>query len=62
LSGLLDDVQAHWQAGGRDDWLLWARANQEYGEEKSDDVVDMLERDADELIGFTLITGRKRPA
>jgi SAM-dependent methyltransferase len=60
LSGLLDDVQARWQAGGRDDWLLWARANQEH--EETDVVVDMLERDTDEQIGFTLVTARKRPA
>jgi len=60
LSGLLDNVHARWQTGGRDDWLLWARANREYRGETSDVVVDMLEEDVDEQVGFTLITARKR--
>lgn len=60
LSGLLDNVQARWQLGGRDDWLLWARAHREYWGETSDVVVDMLEKDVDEQVGFTLISARKR--
>jgi ubiquinone/menaquinone biosynthesis C-methylase UbiE len=59
MSGLLEDVQARWQAGGRDDWLLWARAGREHKGEASDVIVDMLEKDVDEQIGFTLISARK---
>jgi ubiquinone/menaquinone biosynthesis C-methylase UbiE len=60
LSELLEDVHARWQEGGRDDWLLWQRADRDYKGEDSDVIVDMLERDVDELIGFTLISARKR--
>jgi SAM-dependent methyltransferase len=60
LSDLLDDVHARWQEGGRDDWLLWQRANRDHKGEDSDVVVEMLESDVDELIGFTLISARKR--
>jgi ubiquinone/menaquinone biosynthesis C-methylase UbiE len=60
MSGLLEDVRARWQEGGRDDWLLWARAGREHTGEGSDAVVDMLEKDVDEQIGFTLISARKR--
>lgn len=60
LNGSLDHVQARWQVGGRDDWLLWARAHRRYRGEGSDPVVDMLEKDVDEQIGFTLVCARKR--
>jgi SAM-dependent methyltransferase len=60
LSELLEDVHARWQEGGREDWLLWQRANRDNDGEHSDLIVDMLERDVDELLGFTLITARKR--
>jgi SAM-dependent methyltransferase len=62
LSELLEDVHARWQEGGRDDWLLWARANHDHKGEDSDVIVDMLERDVDERIGFTLISARKSGA
>jgi cyclopropane fatty-acyl-phospholipid synthase-like methyltransferase len=62
LGGLLEDVQARWQTGGRDDWLAWARAGCEARGESSDAVVEMLEQDSDEQIGFTLISARKRAA
>jgi cyclopropane fatty-acyl-phospholipid synthase-like methyltransferase len=60
LSELLEDVHARWQEGGREDWLLWERATREYKGEDPGVIVDMLERDVDELIGFTLISARKR--
>jgi SAM-dependent methyltransferase len=60
LSGLLEGVHARWQEGGRDDWLLWARATSARKTEHSDVIVDMLERDVDEQVGFTLISARKR--
>jgi cyclopropane fatty-acyl-phospholipid synthase-like methyltransferase len=60
LSGLLEDVQAGWQVGGRDDWLAWARAGCEAKRASSDAVVEMLEQDTDERVGFTLISARKR--
>jgi ubiquinone/menaquinone biosynthesis C-methylase UbiE len=60
LSGLLEDVHARWQEGGRDNWLWWQRASGIYKGEDPDVVIDILERDVDELLGFTLIWGRKR--
>lgn len=60
LSGLIEDVQARWQVGGRENWLVWARAGCEFRGESSNAVLEMLERDTDEQIGFTLISGRKR--
>jgi hypothetical protein len=60
LSGLLEDVQARWQVGGRDDWLTWARAGCEAERAGSDAVVEMLQQDTDERVGFTLISARKR--
>jgi hypothetical protein len=46
--------------GGRDDWLAWARAGCEAERAGSDAVVEMLEQDTDERVGFTLISARKR--
>jgi SAM-dependent methyltransferase len=61
LSGLVEDVRARWQVGGRDDWLLWARAHGDTsGPEGLDPVITMLESDVDEEIGFTLASARKR--
>jgi SAM-dependent methyltransferase len=60
LSDLLDDVQAAWQVGGRDDWIAWARAGCEARGERSDAVLEMLERDTGEEIGFALVSARKR--
>ena len=60
LSGLLEGVHARWQEGGRRDWLLWQRANRDHKGEHPDVVLGMLERDHDELIGFTLMSARKR--
>lgn len=54
LSGLLEDVRARWQDGGRDDWLRWARARGDDG------VVRMLAADTTEQLGFTLISGQLR--
>jgi ubiquinone/menaquinone biosynthesis C-methylase UbiE len=61
LSEQLEDVHSRWQEGGRDDWLLWQRANLAYkGGDEDSEVIDILEQDVDELLGFTLISGRKR--
>jgi len=60
LSELLEDVHARWQEGGGEDWLLWTRATRAYEGGAPDRIVSMLERDVDELLGFTLITARKR--
>jgi ubiquinone/menaquinone biosynthesis C-methylase UbiE len=60
MSGLVEDVRARWQEGGRDNWLCWQRANRVCEGEDPDVVIDILERDVDELLGFTLISARKR--
>lgn len=60
LSGLLEDIRARWQIGGRDDWLLWARAGGEQnGPVGSESVIHMLEQDTEEQLGFTLISATK---
>ncbi|GAA4421256.1 hypothetical protein GCM10023169_13930 [Georgenia halophila] len=60
LSGLLTPVEARWQEGGRDDWLTWSRACRDRrGATGTDPVVEMLEADAEERLGFALVTGRK---
>ncbi len=61
LSGLVDNIQAQWQTGGRDDWLLWARAVREAGgNARSDAVIAMLEADTDEQLGFALVSAHKQ--
>lgn len=61
LSGLVDDVSARWQEGGRDDWLAWERARCAFAGDQADGPVpSMLEADTDEQIGFALVTARKR--
>src|SRR5581483_11276728 len=60
LSGLVDDIRARWQEGGRDSWLLWERALAAARGESSNATIELLERDRDEQLGFTLISARKR--
>jgi cyclopropane fatty-acyl-phospholipid synthase-like methyltransferase len=60
LSGMVEDVEADWHKGGRDDWLRWARAGAQRRNTGPDPAVAMLEADHDEDIGFTLLTARKR--
>jgi cyclopropane fatty-acyl-phospholipid synthase-like methyltransferase len=60
LSGMVEDVEAGWQPGGRDDWLRWARAGAQHRNADPDPVLQMLEADRAEDIGFTLLTARKR--
>jgi cyclopropane fatty-acyl-phospholipid synthase-like methyltransferase len=60
LSGMVEEIEADWQRGGRDDWLRWARAGAQRRNTCSDPVLAMLEADQDEDLGFTLLTARKR--
>lgn len=56
LTGLVDGVTARMQPGGREDWLLWSRA---LGEDEDGAVTRALRQDADELIGFALVSARR---
>jgi SAM-dependent methyltransferase len=59
LSGLVDDVQARWQPGGRDDWLVWTRAVGDAKGDRSAAMLELLEHDEDERLGFALISACK---
>lgn len=60
LSGLLTDIQARWQDGGREDWLLWETVRRSNaGESGRSPVIDMLRQD-DGRLGFALVSARKR--
>lgn len=59
LTGLVEDVTARMQPGGREDWLLWSRA---LGEDDDGAVTRALRQDTDALIGFALVNARKKPA
>ncbi|GAB3591510.1 cyclopropane-fatty-acyl-phospholipid synthase family protein [Angustibacter peucedani] len=61
LTGMLDAVEARWQPDGGDSWLRWERARGA-GPNPADpsQVVEMLEADVDEHVGFALVTARKR--
>lgn len=56
LTGLLEDVRARMQPGGREDWLEWSLATG--GPE--DPVTRMLEADTEDQIGFALVSARRR--
>ncbi|MEU4423159.1 methyltransferase domain-containing protein [Actinoplanes sp. NPDC024001] len=58
ITELVTVTSARLQADGWRDWLLWTQACAER-EPGSQPVLDMLEKDAGELLGFTLITARK---
>lgn len=60
LSGLVEEIESRWQHGGRDDWLRWARAAVQHRNAGEDPVLQMLEADDAEEIGFALVTARKR--
>lgn len=57
LSGLVDNVKARMQDGGREDWLIWSRA---LGEDQNGPVTRMLLADTDGQIGFAGVTATKR--
>ncbi len=61
LTGLVDDIEARWQEGGGNNWLMWERVRRA-GRNQTDPlpVVEMLEADADEQVGFALVSARKR--
>jgi SAM-dependent methyltransferase len=61
LTGLVEGIEARWQEGGADSWLTWERARR-VGLNQTDRslVIEMLEADADEQVGFALVTARKR--
>ena len=57
LTGLVDDITARMQEGGRDHWLRWSRA---HGSASAREIA-MLESDADpDWIGFALVAATKR--
>jgi cyclopropane fatty-acyl-phospholipid synthase-like methyltransferase len=57
LSGLVDNVNARMQKGGREDWLIWSRA---LGEDQDGAVTRMLLADTEGQIGFALVSATKR--
>lgn len=59
LTGLVEVTAARLQATGWHDWLLWARALFEGGNESVRGTIEMLEADAAELLTFALVTGRR---
>ncbi|MEV0647020.1 methyltransferase domain-containing protein [Phytomonospora sp. NPDC050363] len=62
VTELVTVTSARMQADGWGDWLLWARACAEVqpgGEEANAPVVEMLETDGGEYLGFALVTARK---
>ena len=61
LSGLVGAVDARWQEGGRGNWQRWQTALREAsGETGPDRVLDMLEADIEEEVGFALVTATRR--
>src|SRR5262245_56297636 len=58
LSGLLEDVRAWWQEDGHNNWLLWARAVAAHRGAGEDAVLETLEADGGDEIGFVLAVGR----
>ncbi len=61
LAGLVGDIQGQWQSGGRDDWLLWARAVREAGgNARNGPMIAMLEADTTEQLGFALVSAYKQ--
>lgn len=59
LTGLVDVSAARLQPTGWSDWLLWARALLERGNQSVQGTIDMLESDGGELVTFSLISGRR---
>jgi len=59
LSGLLEDVRAWWQEDGHNNWLLWARAVAAHRGAGEDAVLETLEADGGDEIGFVLAVGRR---
>ena len=57
LTGLVTDVRARMQEGGRDDWLVWSRA---LGEDEDGTITRMLLADSDDQLGFALVSARKK--
>jgi SAM-dependent methyltransferase len=58
ITDLVTVTSARLQEDGWRDWLLWTQACASL-EPGPQPVIDMLEKDAGELLGFTLITARK---
>lgn len=59
LTGLMEVTAARLQATGWHDWLLWARALLEGGNESVQGTIEMLETDGGELLSFALVAGRR---
>ena len=57
----MQSTRARWQDGGRDSWLLWEQARRALtNEAEPGAVLEMLQADTDEQIGFALVSARKR--
>jgi hypothetical protein len=59
VAGLVDDITARMQPGGRDDWLRWSRALGE-DEDEVGPVVSMLMAEADDQIGLSIVRAMKK--
>ena len=59
LTGLIEVTSARLQSTGGHDWLLWAQALLEGGNESAQATITMLEADAEEVLSFALVTGRR---
>lgn len=57
LSGLVDDVAARMQPGGREDWLIWSAA---LGDEPDTPLCQMLAAANDDQLGFAIVTATKK--
>jgi cyclopropane fatty-acyl-phospholipid synthase-like methyltransferase len=57
LSGLVDNINARLQDGGRENWLIWSRALDIHGDGA---VTRTLLADTTDQIGFALVTATKR--
>lgn len=59
LSGLISNVEAREARSGWDDWLRWSQASATRHGNRSDPVVEMLQKDRGELLTFSLLSGRR---
>lgn len=53
----MDNIEARLQGGGREDWLVWARA---LGEGPDGEVTRMLLGDTEGQVGFALVSATKK--
>jgi cyclopropane fatty-acyl-phospholipid synthase-like methyltransferase len=61
LTELVHDIDARWQQGGGENWLIWERVRHtRLHQTEPSPVIQMLEADNDEQVGFALVSARKR--